>query len=195
MKEIWRDIKGYEGLYQVSNLGRVRSVDRYVKHWRGGLLKRKSQPLSLNYDSYGYIIVGLGKNGKNTTKKVHRLVGITFPDLVDWTEDAKGKPFEEIVINHKDQNKSNNCVDNLEWCTVDYNNKYGDRLENVSKHRINNPLICKPVIQYTLDMEFVAEFPSAAEAERQTGIKHTSISSVCRGIYKQANGYIWKFKQ
>lgn len=182
--EIWRDIPGYEGYYQVSNLGRIKTLDRYVKHWRGGLLLRKSQLLKLNYDADGYIIVGLSKNGKTLTNKVHRLVAQVFIP----------NPNNLPVVNHKDENKSNNCVWNIEWCTVDYNNKYGDRLYNVSIHRINNPLICKPVLQYTLNMEFVAEYPSAAEAERQTGIKHTCISSCCRGIYKQTNGYIWIFK-
>lgn len=203
-EEVWRDIKGYEGLYQVSNFGRVKSLERFVKYWRGGMLLRKSQTIKLNYDSDGYCIVGLSKDGTTLTKKVHRLVAMTFPDLVDWTEEAKDKPFDEIVVNHKDENKVNNWVNNLEWCTVKYNNIYGNRLNNVSKHRINNPLICKPVKQYTLDMEFIAEYPSAAEAERQTGIKHSSISKCCRGYdinyytknkcnYKQTGGYIWRY--
>lgn len=125
--EIWRDIKDYEGLYQVSNLGRVRSLDCYLND-NGGLRYRKGCILKQRENNSEYKMVMLSKNQKHTHKSVHRLVAMTFPDLVGWTEDAKGKPFDEIQVNHKDEfDKANNCVDNLEWCTAIYNCNYGTR--------------------------------------------------------------------
>lgn len=125
--EIWRDIKDYEGLYQVSNLGRVRSLDCYLND-NGGLKYRKGCILKQRENKGKYKMVMLSKNQKHIHKSVHRLVAMTFPDLVGWTEDAKGKPFDEIQVNHKDEfDKANNCVDNLEWCTAIYNCNYGTR--------------------------------------------------------------------
>ncbi len=176
MLEIWRDVKGYEGLYQVSNLGRVRNSRT------GKIIK----PYKIKG---GYLQLLLCKNGTVKHCLVHRLVAMTFPDLVDWTEDAKGKPFNVLQVNHKDEfDKANNCVDNLEWCTAKYNINYGtfQFRKAISKS--------KPVLQYTLDGQFVAEYPSAMEAERQTGISHTKICMVCQGKRNKAGGYIWKYK-
>jgi len=199
MKEIWRDIKDYEGLYQVSNLGRVRSVDRYVKHEEGGLRLLKGKYKKIQIFKCGYVYVELSKNGKSKYFRVHRLVAMTFPDLVDWIEEAKGKPFEELSVNHKDKNRTNNCVDNLEWCTVSYNNTYDDGAKKrgikISKTLTNNPYTSKPVEQYTLDMVFVAEYPSTMEAERQTGIPCSGISKCCNNKLKTTGGYIWKYRE
>lgn len=183
--EIWRDIPGYEGLYQISNLGRIKSLDRYVKHWRGGLKKRKGIILALIYDKDGYTHVKLGKDGIIITKSIHRLVAETFiynPDNLP-------------IINHKDENPSNNCVWNLEWCTVAYNNKYGNRLNKVSKKLKNNSFTSKPVLQYTLDGQLVKQYPSIKEACRQTGIKHPNLSACClhKPGFKTAGGYSWEF--
>lgn len=178
MKEIWRDIKGYEGYYQVSNLGRVRSVDRYVNN-KGANVLLKSQIIQPAFSYNGYLLVDLHKI-KDKMFRVHRLVAMTFPDLVDWTEDAKGKPFDELEVNHKDQNKINNCVNNLEWC---------DRLYNAG-YSLN-----KSVLQYTKDMVLVAEYPSIKEASKQTGLNGGNISECCKGKrYKSVGGYIWKYK-
>ena len=110
MEEEWRDIKGYEGLYQISNLGRV-----YSYH--------KGDCLNLNKDKDGYLVVGLHKNGKKKPYSVHRLVAKNFIE----------NPNNLPQINHKDENKSNNRVDNLEWCTARYNSNYGTRNERVSR--------------------------------------------------------------
>lgn len=197
MLEIWRDIKDYEGLYQVSNLGRVRSVDRYVNHSKSGLVLRKGKIREPHSNKQGYLHLTLCKNGVAKTFSVHRLVAMTFPDLVEWTEDAKGKPFDELQVNHKDEHKDNNCVGNLEWCTEPYNKNYGNRTQKVIKKLTNHPSYSKPVLQYTKDMMFIAEYPSAKEAERQTGIKHDGIGGCCNGKYgfKTAGGYIWKYKE
>jgi hypothetical protein len=125
--EFWRDVKGYEGLYKVSNLGRVKSLDCFLND-NGGLRLRKGRILKQGVNQKGYKMVTLSKDQNRSYKPVHRLVAMAFPDLVDWTEDAKGKPFDEIQVNHKNEfDKADNCVDNLEWCTQDYNNKYGTR--------------------------------------------------------------------
>lgn len=196
MKEIWRDIKDYEGLYQVSNLGRIRSVDRYVKHNLGGLRLYKGRIMKLQLNNLGYLTVGLNKENKSKHYQVHRLVAMTFPDLVDWTEEAKGKLFDELEINHKDENPANNRVDNLEWCTHPYNINYGTRNDKVSKTQTNRKDISKPVLQYTLDGVFLVEYPSIKEASRQTGIHFTDISACCRKYRNRttAGGYIWKYK-
>ena len=115
--EIWKDIEGYEGLYQVSNMGRIKSL--------GNDKTRKEKILSLKPKKKGYIMVTLYKNSKREYKYVHRLVAENFlPNPNDLPE-----------VNHKDENKENNTVYNLEWCTAKYNNNYGDRRKKASKSR------------------------------------------------------------
>ncbi|MFC1744841.1 NUMOD4 domain-containing protein [Candidatus Riflebacteria bacterium] len=107
-KEIWRSIKGYKGYYEVSNFGRVRSVERFITYRDG---RKRTYPgvlLKIQLDAYGYLMVGLRKGGKSTPKKIHRLVLSTFGD---------GNPLNKPCVNHKDGNKANNHIDNLEWVT------------------------------------------------------------------------------
>lgn len=126
MKEIWKDIKGYEGIYQVSNLGNVRSLDRYVRNGQG-LRLIKSRLLKLKaYEDY--IMVTLSHKNVHKQCCVHRLVAETFIN----------NPNNYPCINHKDCNKLNNNVENLEWCTYQYNNIYGDRLEKTAKTKLEN---------------------------------------------------------
>lgn len=115
--EVWKDIIGYEGVYQVSSHGRIRSLDRYVGHrfFPGKIF-------SPNPNRYGYVRVQLTNNGETKSFAVHRLVAAAFLD------NPNGFP----QINHKDENKSNNHVDNLEWCTAEYNINYGHRTEKMS---------------------------------------------------------------
>lgn len=183
MTEIWKDITGYEGLYQVSNLGRVRSLDRYVTHSRGVVKYiRKGCVLKQNTDKGGYKYVGLYKDGKVKYIKVHRLVAQVFLH----------NPDNLPEVNHIDENKSNNRVDNIEWCSHKQNCNHGTRNERMSKNKLNYQSYSKPVLQYTKDGQFVAEYPSIAEAERN--IKLTNIQSVLNGNRKTAGGYIWKYK-
>ena len=111
MKEIWRDIKGYEGLYQASNLGNIRSLDR--KDGRG--FNRKGFVMSPIPAKTGYLNIHLSKQGKGKTFQIHRLVAEAFLP----------NPENLQIINHKDENPQNNVVDNLEWCTYKYNSNYG----------------------------------------------------------------------
>lgn len=169
MAETWIDVKGYEGLYQVSNLGNVKSL--------GNDKKRKEKILIPSLNNKGYQKVNLCKNGKDETRKVHRLVAEHFIP----------NPDNLPQVNHRDEDKTNNCVNNLEWCDAAYNNKYGTRTAKTSK----------PIIQYTKDGQFVAEFPSTMEAARQTGVSVGNICSCCKGNpkYSHAGGYIWRYKE
>lgn len=120
MTEIWKDIVGYEGLYQVSNLGNVKRLKGYKGRGKGYIVEEHLIQPSIN--SRGYQNVVLCKNGKTKTFSMHRLVAIAFLDNSDNLPQ----------VNHKDENKLNNCVDNLEWCDSKYNNNYGTRNKKCS---------------------------------------------------------------
>ena len=124
MEEIWKDIQGYEGLYQISNLGRVKSLGRIITN-KIRTYYREDLILSPGKDKDGYFQVQLYKNGINKMRKVHRLVAETF--ILN--------PNNYPCINHKDENKQNNHVSNLEWCTVKYNQNYGTRTERAAEKR------------------------------------------------------------
>lgn len=180
MTEIWRDIKDYEGLYQVSNFGSVKSLN--YNH------TGKEKILSTGKVSGGYLSVQLYKNGKGKMYSVHRLVAQAFIP----------NPLNLPQVNHKDENPSNNHVDNLEWCDQKYNNNYGTRLQKVSDifKGKNNTVHSKPVLQIDIETnEVIKEWPSMGEVERQLGIFYQNISCCCRGKYKQAGGYKWKYKE
>ena len=130
MSEEWRDIKGYEGLYQVSNYGRVRSVSRIVT-WKNNQLKTYKSRIMKIQQKNGYYTVSLYKDFNSKTIRVHRLVGEAFIPNPD------NLPF----INHIDENKLNNRVENLEWCTRQYNNNYGSRNHKISVARSKNELL------------------------------------------------------
>ena len=187
MEEIWRDIKNYEGLYQVSNLGRVKSLSRYIRHWRGGLLFREGRIMTPRVNKYGYLQLSLNKNGKYKTFTVHQLVAKAFVP----------NPNKFPAVNHIDENKTNNIVDNLEWCENKYNCNYGTRNKRIKYYQKNDTKKSKPILQYSLTGEFIKEYPSIHEANRQTGIDRKSIMSVCKQIknHKTAGGYVWKYKK
>ena len=163
MEEIWCPIKGYESIYEVSDKGRVRSL----KFGKERILK----PIR-NKD--GYLLVNLCKNGEIKHCLVHRLVAKTFiPNPQNLPE-----------VNHKDEDKENNSVQNIEWCDRKYNINYGTRTDRCSK----------PVLQFTKDGEFVKEWKSIRDAERNLGYFHNNISSCCTGRLKSAYNFIWEFK-
>ena len=161
MQEVWKDIEGYIGIYQVSNLGRVRSL---------GNNKRKKDKIRKQIKTCkGYLRVGLHKDGATTWEYVHRLVAQAFiPNTGNLPQ-----------VNHKDENKENNCVDNLEWCTNEYNCNYGSKNEKVSKK-----VIC---------VETGVVYNSTREAERFLGVCHGSISDCCSGKRKTAGGFHWMY--
>lgn len=174
-KEQWKDIAGYEGLYQVSNLGNIKSLARYKKN-RGVMQEVKEKILKQTPDMVGYVKVHLSKEGKSKCFCVHKLVALAFVPNVE------NKPH----INHIDENKSNNRADNLEWCTATENNNYGMHNKKISLTKGTR------VQAFDKNGNLVMEFHSISEASRQTGINQSSISSCVAGEYKQAGGYVWK---
>lgn len=172
-KEIWRDVKDYEGLYQVSSEGRVKSLER--KDCHGRTVKERILKPVVRHD--GYVGVNLYSGGKPKTLKVHRLVCQAF------NKNPENKP----CVNHIDENKTNNAANNLEWCTYEENNNHGTHNERVAK------TLSKTVGQYTLDGELIKVWASTQEAQRQTGFSNGNISQAANGKFKQACGFIWKY--
>lgn len=173
MQEIWRSVPGYKGLYEVSNLGGARNP-------------RTGKLLKLTKSRNGYLYINLCKNNTHKTSSIHRLIGITFPDLVGWTEGTRGKPFDELQINHRDKNRTNNHVDNLEWCNAKYNNNYEDHVKKAAIARY------KTVYQYTFGGELVREWSSTVECNRN-GFNFGHVAACCRGEEKQHKGFLWSY--
>lgn len=187
--ELWRNILGYEGFYQVSNYGRVRSLDRIVnatlmlgnkkvegakKIHRGRILKPQKRG--------DYEIVMLSKQGKVKGFLVHRLVASAFPEIC-------GEWFEGCVIDHGDDNPENNRADNLLVCTQSENNGKETHKRNVSKGK------SIPITQYTTEGEFVNSWKSASVAAKQLGYTQAGIHAGLSGRNKAPYGYIWKYKE
>lgn len=187
MEEIWKEIPNYEGLYQVSNLGNVRSMDRYIVGKDGIPQKRKGVLMQKQVINSGYLVVGLRKDGKKKTKLLHRLVASAFIE----------NPNSLKYVNHKDENKSNNCASNLEWCTPKYNANYGTAIEKLSLSHKNHPALSKKILMFDKKGRKLKEFLSIHDASRATGIKDYNISRCCNNVkyYNSAGGYVWKFKE
>ena len=189
LNEEWRDIKGYEGYYQVSNYGRVKGLDRTIA-WKNTVISVKEKMLKPSKNYKNYYTVNLCRK----VVLVHRLVANAF------LPNPENLPF----VNHKDENKTNNfvCINddgsvdfeksNLEWCDALYNNNWGSRNKRISQSHINGKK-SKPITQYDLNGNFIKDWPSASEIQRQLGFSITSISKYCNGKIKTAYGYIWKF--
>lgn len=179
--EIWKDIKDYEGLYQVSNLGNVRSLDKiiYQKNKSGKNQKHiyKGKELKKQKQRNGYEVVNLYKNAKMTKKLVHRLVAIAFIE----------NKLDRNFINHKDNNKTNNNVTNLEWCTQSENIIYA------YTNGVKFPPNMRKVKRLNKEDIFIDMFESIQEAERFTNIRATNISKCCRNLRKTAGGYKWEY--
>lgn len=177
-EEVWKDAKNFEGYYQVSNWGRVKSLDRWVER-NGKLVLRKGKILKPFLNADGYSVINLYKNRKRKFYLGHRLIWETFNGEVP-------KGFE---INHIDENKQNNILSNLNLLTHRDNCNWGSRNE-----RIGEPQ-SKPVIQKSLQGEVVKIWPSANEIHRQLGYGQGNICSCCIGKYAQAYGYIWEYAE
>ena len=180
MEEVWKDIAGYEGKYQVSNLGRVLSLPRpkTSRNAHGEFtFTTKSKILRTFTQRGGYQRVSLGKGKNKKAFMVHRLVGMAF---------VPGYR-EGLFINHKDENPHNNRADNLEWVTAAENNIYGNHIENSRRY--------VAVEQLTIDGQFIQRFNSIIDAAEANGCRATSIQSCCAGRFKSSGGYRWRYAQ
>ncbi|AVH85645.1 HNH homing endonuclease [Lactobacillus phage Maenad] len=170
--EVWKTHPEFDFI-QASNLGRVRTVDRTVSNGKGMYVK-KGRILKPQLNNYGYLYIAFGENGKFIQRKVHRVIAQTFiPNPDGWAE-----------VNHKDNDRTNNCVDNLEWCTRAYNRQYRE------KHGVSQTEACgHAVFTINLNAHEVSRFPSQHEAARQLGVRQGNISRVLKGKQNQTGGY------
>lgn len=175
MEEIWKAIPGYEGYYEASTLGRIRSIARIAKG-RWGYSYRSSHVLSQNNVHDGYCQVKFSINGKKTQPLVHRLVATTFI----------ANPYNLPQVNHKDGNPMNNHVDNLEWCTASENSVHRCRVLHREVGRAKKKVIC-------LDTGII--YKSSHHAARDLQISQGSIFSVCQGKWETAGGYKFAFAE
>lgn len=175
MKEIWKPVIGWEGLYEVSNLGNVRSLDRYVnqKNYKKFC---KGQLLKPTFHKSNYYIVTLRNSGIQKVAKVHQLVMNAFKPKINE---------EKLEINHIDGNTKNNRLDNLEWCT------HQENLQHASKHYLLSTY--KPINQYNLNGNFIKRWNSMKEAREFYNFGINSLNRACKsktGIHKN---YIWRY--
>lgn len=183
--EVWKDIEGYEGLYQVSDQGRVKSLN--YKHTG----KEKILNTWKTFD--GYLYVDFYKDKQRKHFKIHTLVAKAFIPIPECLKHLigqyhkSGKPMLEI--NHINENhKDDNSVKNLQWCEASYNVNYGTRNERVAK------ALSIPILQYTTGGIFIREWESTRKAERELGLRGHSITSCLKGRLKSAGGYLWIYK-
>ena len=165
MKEIFKNIQGYENLYQISSNGRVKSLN-YNHTGKERILK----PAKYNC---GYLMVGLWKQGKSKRYLVHRLVALHFIP----------NPNNLPQVNHKDEDKTNNQVNNLEWCDSLYNINYGTRNQRVVES-LSKKVLC---------VETGKIYPSISEVQREFGFSKGNISKCCNGKLKQMYGFHWRY--
>lgn len=174
VEEIWKDIKGFEGTYEISNFGNVRKINKTNAYDKR---TRKYFYLKGSTNKDGYRKIKLSKNKKYKVFSIHRLVAQAFIP----------NPNNYPVINHKDENKLNNCVNNLEWCSIYYNNNYGLHNQKVAKSN------WKKIIQYDLEGNIIRKWNSIKEAGETLNIHRSNISLCLSNKYKTAGGYVWRY--
>lgn len=173
--EVWKDVVGFEGLYMVSNMGRIKALASIRKF--GNFTRRHRERIMKLFPNWaGYLHCRVADlNQKQTGIRVHQCVANAFIP----------KPNGAQCINHKDENKQNNVVSNLEWCTFAYNLRYGSR-------RLQQ---CVPIVKCDLSGNPIAEYESIQQASNDNNIKRTCISNCLNGWSQRAGGFVWKFKQ
>ncbi len=186
--ELWKDVVNYEDIYQISNLGNIKSIERIIKPpFKSSYIKPGK---SINKQKgYHYLQVTLCKNGTQKTYLIHRLVAISF------LSNSHNYP----CVNHLNGNKQDNRIENLAWCSYSQNEQHsysvlGKKIKGsaLGKFGKDNPK-SKPLIQYDLFMNFIKKWDCAAGVERETGILNQNISKCCLGYRKTAGGFIWKY--
>ena len=181
--ELWKDVKGFEGYYQVSTWARVRSLDRWVTYKDGRSRLCKSFILPLRKNRKGYLRANLSKNGKTKSAFVHKLVAEAFIP----------NPLNLPVVNHKDEVKDNNYPYNLEWCTDDYNRHYGTAINRMQLSLTNRKDRSKPVYKYDLQGNLIYKYMSMMSAERDGFIRGSIRYSISKN--KPYKGYIWSYTE
>ena len=177
MQEEWRKIQGQE--YEVSNFGRVRSLTR--KLWNGcGFFVKEGKILKPRPLPTGYLRVNLSHD---KTYYIHRLVAEAFIS----------NPDNLPQVNHKDENKQNNSVDNLEWCTGKYNVNYGTGRKRAAEKKRGKIINNKPILQCSRDGTIMRKFVSVTAASRETGIDNSHIGKVANGVNRTAGGFVWRW--
>lgn len=180
--EQWHDVKGFEGIYKVSSLGRIKSLTRTITYKNGAKHLTKGKMLKPIMDSYGYYRATLYKNGHAYQRLVHRIVADEFVS----------NPNNYSDINHKNEMRTDNRSENLEWCTKKYNNNYGRHNDHLSLAK------CKSIYQLDSDHNIIAKWKSINEAVQ--GLKlpkasHCNISACLHGRIQHAYGYTWRFAE
>ena len=172
--EKWKILSCNEN-YEISNLGNIRNKKKQI-------IKQQNKK--------GYMQVGLRDGEKKKWYIVHRLVAIEFLNKKSYKKMGYEKEVDtnKLVVNHIDENKINNKVKNLEWCTYSYNINYGKRNKKVSEKK------SKKIIQYDLNGNFIKEWDNMLEIQRKLGIWHSRIGKCCRKITKNVDGYVWRYK-
>lgn len=178
MKEIWKNVIGYEGYYEVSNLGNIRSVERKVEGKNNSVRIISGKQMTPQLDLHGYWSILLCKNGKKKMHLLHRLVAEAFVP----------NPNGYKYVNHKDEHRTNAKAENLEWCTQQYNLTYN----NIHLRR-NLSNCSKKIVQLDRDFNIVYVWKSAMEAQRHTNIPNANIIACCKRKRYTAGKFIWRY--
>ena len=182
MGELWKPVYGYEDSYEVSSEGRVRSKTRLVRKNEDCTYLREGKILKPQLRKHGYLGVWLYTGESKKQVSVHRLVAEAFCERRDG----------QTEVNHLNENKQDNRAENLAWCTKSENCSYGSRPSAISAKNTNGKK-SKAVRQFTLSGDFIAEYPSLHEVERQTGLSLKNIYHAVVGRTSTAYGYVWRY--
>ena len=181
--EEWRDVVGYDNKFMVSNMGRVKMLERKVLANKS-IKTIKEHILKQHVSTKGYLYVHLWSDNKKERQYVHKIVLSSFFRCKNANEEC----------NHKNEIRTDNSLENLEWLSHKENINYGDRTKKHSASMMNHKSLSKPIVQLSLDGILIEEYPSLREAGRRLGVSYTHIGECCRGKINSAFGYKFQYK-